>query len=69
MDSQCNINYFDENGYLIKSIPKKIFKKFEDAVTEAHKRNEMPNVYHKFVAYKCKTCLRFHIGHSKFLKK
>jgi len=44
---------------------KKTFDVFEDAVTFAKLQNTNPKIIHKLVAYKCKNCLKFHIGKSK----
>jgi hypothetical protein len=41
---------------------KKTFKVFEDAVKAAHKMNDNPKTIWKQRAYKCRICLRFHVG-------
>lgn len=46
-------------------LPKKTFKKFEEAVAWAKRMNENPKFIHKQVAYKCSYCLKFHTGRSK----
>lgn len=43
---------------------KKTYKVFGDAVKWAKKMNTRPTTIHKQVAYKCKKCLRFHVGRS-----
>ena len=43
---------------------KKKFKTFEDALFESRRLNNKPTTIHKFEAYKCKTCLRFHVGRT-----
>ena len=43
---------------------KKKYKTFEEALQAARNMNKNPNQIHKMQAYKCKTCLRFHIGRT-----
>jgi len=43
-------------------LPKKTFKSFEEAVKWAHKMNKDPRTIWKQRAYKCKYCLKFHVG-------
>jgi hypothetical protein len=44
---------------------KKKFLKPEEAIKAANRLNAKDNVLHKVEAYKCTTCLRFHIGKTK----
>jgi hypothetical protein len=41
---------------------KKTFKTFEDAVAWAKRMNEDSRTIHKQIAYKCRSCLKFHVG-------
>ena len=45
-------------------VPKKTFKVFEDAVDWAHKMNKNPRTIWAQQAYKCRNCLRFHVGRN-----
>ena len=42
--------------------PKIKYKTMDEAIAVAKKVNLDPKRIHKAVAYKCKICLRFHIG-------
>lgn len=48
----------------VNTRKKNKFLRPEEAVTEANRLNELPNVVKKFIAYKCTTCNFFHVGRS-----
>lgn len=68
--SECDrILYYDKDGKPVKTR-KKQFRTFEDAVKTAKKMNSSPAQIHKIMAYKCKHCLKFHVGNSdKIIKR
>jgi len=56
--SKCEYRYGE------KVFKKKRYLRPEDAMKSAKKLNEDPSKLHYFVAYKCTTCLYFHVGKS-----
>jgi hypothetical protein len=42
--------------------PKKKFETDKEAIIEAKRRNLLPDTIHKYVAYKCMTCFKWHVG-------
>ena len=48
----------------VNTRKKKRFLRPEEAIDEAERLNELPNIIKKFIAYKCTTCLFFHVGRS-----
>lgn len=51
------------NGQLIDK-PKKAFETNELAIAHAKRVNALPDRKFKVVAYKCKTCYKFHVGRN-----
>jgi len=54
---------YDENGQM-KMRPKKQFDTLDGAIAVAKIENAKPHHIHKVVAYKCKTCFKYHIGRN-----
>jgi hypothetical protein len=61
---QC-IRQFKKGDEVVKEFKKKTYKTFEDAFRVASKMNKNERQIRKMVAYKCRECLRFHVGGSK----
>jgi hypothetical protein len=57
------LKFINKDGTRVYKEKKK-FKTFEDALIEARRLNTLPQTIHKFEAYKCKSCLRFHVGRT-----
>ena len=54
---------YEENGQMVTK-PKKQFDTMDEAIIVAKKKNSEPHQIHKLVAYKCKTCFKYHIGRN-----
>lgn len=66
---QCiKLDYIDVNG-VHHYKPKKKYLTLDDAIFAAKKVNTKEGLIHKFVAYKCNECFKYHIGKSKTLIK
>lgn len=60
----CTTKYVDrENGQLIDK-PKKTYNDLESAIKVAKIENSKKERTFKVVAYKCKTCHKFHVGRN-----
>jgi hypothetical protein len=61
-NTKCTrFSHLDENGEQVYK-PKKRFETDKEAIAEAKRKNSLPETIHKYVAYKCKTCCKWHIG-------
>lgn len=61
-NSKCTrFMYIDEDNKPVYR-PKKKFETDKEAIAEAKRRNSLPETIHKFVAYKCTTCFKWHVG-------
>ncbi len=62
------IERYDENGIPIYKLKKK-FDTLDQAIAHAKLVNSNDHVIHKVVAYKCKSCFKYHVGRNgKILK-
>jgi len=60
----CTTKFVDRvNGQLIDK-PKRAFDTNEQAISHAKMVNALPDRKFKVVAYKCKTCFKFHVGRN-----
>jgi hypothetical protein len=63
-NKQCStFSHINENGEKVYK-PKKQFETDKEAITEAKRLNSLPQTIHKVVAYKCKTCFKWHVGRT-----
>lgn len=54
---------YDENGLPVFK-PKKSFDTLDEAIEVAKYINSQDHVIHKVVSYKCKKCMKYHIGRN-----
>ena len=61
---ECTTQIVDRiNGQLIDK-PKRPFNDLEAAIKHAKSVNALPDRKFKVVAYKCKSCYKFHVGRN-----
>jgi len=64
-ENSCSyILYKEEDGTEVRN-PKRRFNTSYDATRSAMYMNLKESTVHKFVAYKCSKCGKYHIGHTK----
>jgi len=56
--------YYDKDGNRHEK-PKKSYETDKEAIYQARILNSLPTTIHKLVAYKCPSCLKWHIGRTK----
>lgn len=66
---ECNtIERYDENGNPVYKLKKK-FDTLDQAIAHAKIVNSNDYVIHKVVAYKCRVCMKYHVGRNGSILK
>lgn len=60
----CTTKYVNRITGIVEDKPKRVFNTNEEAISHAKIVNALPDRKFKVVAYKCKTCHKFHVGRN-----
>lgn len=66
-DGHFTLLCFDPHTHKPVLKAKRGYEKEKDAVLEAMRINIKPQSFRRIVAYKCKVCGKWHLGHNKSL--